>query len=249
VSAELEAIDAVRMATLESLMEGVMVDDAIVYTNDPRCCIFATRIALKALEHYQVFGRALKVHVGAFNRWAWEWQRANPERNLADELMGVAQAAIEARDLSIEFCERLSRARGIDPKARYRFCGHGTDLPNSFALSKPGWLNGHVVALLNTDAGHVLLDVTAPQFTTPDFKMFLEPLAFAVPDDWARNPGKSWLQVQPECLNGGAMVYIQPSDLDGVFSAGDWTQSPEQIAGLAEGVRVRADERLALMRL
>jgi hypothetical protein len=45
------------------------------------------------------------------------------------------------------------------------------------------------------------------------------------------------------------MVYIQPNDLDGVFNAPDWIQSPEQIKGLAEGVLRRADERLALMRL
>jgi hypothetical protein len=249
MSAELEAIDAVRMATLESLMGGIRIGDTIVANSDARCCVFATRIALKALERYGVFGRALKVHVAVYNRWGWEWQQANPDKSLFDELMIIHTIAIEAGDHSIEFCERVSAERGIHPKARYRFCGHGTDLPNSFALAKPGWLNGHVVALLNTDAGHVLLDVTAPQFTTPQFKLFIEPLALPVTDEWARDPGKSWLQAEPECLNGGAMFYIQPNDLDGLFNAPDWIQSPERIRGLADGVVAQADERLALMRL
>jgi hypothetical protein len=95
----------------------------------------------------------------------------------------------------------------------------------------------------------VLLDVTAPQFTTPQFKLFVEPLMFVVADEWARNPGESWLLGEPECLNGGAIVYRQPNDLAGVYDAPDWSRAPEEIKALAEGVLRRADERLALMRL
>lgn len=246
---DLEVIDAVRMTTLEALLGGVRIGDEIVSTDDPRCCIFATRIALKALEHHHIFGRALKVHVQVYNRLGWEWQQAHPDSYLFDELMAVELAAHEAGNHSVEFCERLGQERGIPRGARLRFCGHGTSLPESFSLSTPGWLNGHVVALLRTDAGHVLLDVTAPQFTTPEFKMFMEPLAFPIADEWARDPGGWWLEAEPECLNGGAMLYRQPSDLNGVYNAPDWIQSPEQIQGLADGVLVQAAERLALMRL
>jgi hypothetical protein len=51
--------------------------------------------------------------------------------------------AQEAGDHSVEFCERVAQERGLPPKGRYRFCGHGTELPESFSLSSPGWLNGH----------------------------------------------------------------------------------------------------------
>jgi hypothetical protein len=249
MSAELEVIDAVRMATLETLMGGVRIGDEILATQDARCCVFATRIALEALERHRIFGRGLKVHVGIYNRWGWEWQQANPDKSLFDELMGIVRLAEAANNHSIEFCERAAEERGLHPKGRFRFCGHGTDLPESFSLSTPGWLNGHVVALLRTDDGHVLLDVTAPQFTTPQFKLFVEPLMFTVDDEWARNPGESWLKAEPDCLNGGALFYRQPSDLNGVYNAPDWKQSPEHIEALGEAVWRGANERLALMRL
>jgi hypothetical protein len=250
VSAELEVIDAIRMATLETVMEGVPIGDDLIVVEDERCCILATRIALEALEQRLIFGRALKVHVGIYNRWGWEWQQANPDRHLLNELGAVELLAQEAGDHSVEFCERAAQERGLPPKGRYRFCGHGTELPESFSLSSPGWLNGHAVALLRVGNEHVLLDVTAPQFTTPQFKLFIEPLMFVVADEWARNPGESWLLGEPECLNGGAIVYRQPNDLAGVYDAPDWkNHTPEQIKVLAEGVLRRADERLALMRL
>jgi hypothetical protein len=89
VSAELEAIDAVRMATLESLMGGV--ESATRSSSNERCALLHLRHPDRpeGAGARMVFGRALKVHVGIYNRWGWEWQQANPDRHLFDELMIV----------------------------------------------------------------------------------------------------------------------------------------------------------------
>lgn len=251
---DLEVVDAVRMDTIDPLLRGLDLPDgsARISIGDYRCCILGTRLALEVLKTYSIFGRALKVHALIYNASGWAWQKDNPERPLLGELGEAEGEAVErwGEDATIDNCWPLLEARGIPASARLRFCGLGTDMPDTTGFTTPGWLNGHCVALLDLDGTPILLDTTAQQFTTPEFKLFVPPVIFEAPADWARDPSSSWATVEPEELNGGAMLYRQPRDLQGVFDAADWLGPGYPAARQTiEAIRGQVEERLALMRL
>lgn len=243
---DLEIIDAVRMVTLQSMLKGIPVSDGVIHSATPDICVAGTRVAIELLKTYHIFGRPLKVHTLIYTRHGWEWQKAHPDEHLLDKL-AIAETLGPESAQGVEFL----RSQGIDSRTRLRFCGHGTDLIDSFSLSDPGYLNGHVVAIMDTDSGHTLLDVTAPQFTTAAFKLFVPPIMVEAPEDWVRDPGSSWVSAEPEELNGGAILYRQPRDLAGMYDAPDWKD-----AGLAWSLeevvahlRGEVNKQLALVNL
>jgi hypothetical protein len=121
---EQEVVEAVRLETFETLMEGVkmQVGENIVEAglDTWHCCILASRVAMDVLSDHFIGARAVKVQTLTMNRDAW---------------------AAESRG------ERGAEA----PGGIIWGCGLAGD--GSQAYVEEGWLNGHVVnSFLNEDA-------------------------------------------------------------------------------------------------
>lgn len=246
---ELEVIDAATRTLVPRLLEGVRVGDHVVGFDDPRMCIGATRMVLDLLKRYMIFGRPLKVHTRTYNRQAWEWQQAHPEHDLLHVMAGLEAAGFTGRD-DPRFLHALEQV-DLDPRAGMRYCGQGQgeQTPSHLAQQE---LNGHCVAIMDlSDGRKALVDASAQQFNTPQFKIFLPPLNFEVDEEWAQSPDSRWLVHEEEDF-AGAILYRQPSSLEGMFDAHDWRSLMNEgslVPAVLDAIQREVDAQVALMRL
>src|SRR3954454_25065243 len=130
---EQEVVEAVRLETFETLMEGVKVQvgENIVGTglDTWECFVLASRVAMDVLRDHFIGARALKVQTLTMNRVAWEAEQRG------EHGMSVEGGVVWG-------------------------CGLAGD--GSQAYVEEGWLNGHVVLVVENE---VLLDTSAVQFT------------------------------------------------------------------------------------
>jgi hypothetical protein len=250
-----EVVEAVNSTLLPSMLEGVVVGDEIVSVDDPRMCIGATRIALDLLKRYYIFGRALKVHVLVYNRQAWAWQEAHPEQSMVEVLSGIIKSLGKDREIEDPAFVQAMADIGADPKSRVRFCGSGSGDQFSMGHQDRGFLNGHVIGVVDVGDDKILIDPSAQQFTTPEWRLLIPPLTLDLADDegraWLEDPTGWWLASQPEDLGGTTILYRQPEDLDGVFNASDWKDLPtgKRYEQMLDALQEKAEEVLKLVRL
>jgi hypothetical protein len=201
---ELQVVEAVRLETFETLMEGVRVATAegIVESKmtDWHCCVAASRVAKDVLARHYIGAKAMKVQCLAFNDVAWKREQEG-ERvfHLTDE--GALMAPPRPGE----------RQPAVFP------CGF-----RDGAATDDNWLNGHVVLIVENE---ILLDPSATQFTHLSHGLLVEPLALDLRDEedgrgWVADPGGSFIAAPLE--EGGAVLYRQHPDGSGVFDAHDW---------------------------
>jgi hypothetical protein len=211
---EQEVVEAVRLETFETLMEGVkmQVGENIVEAglDTWHCCILASRVAMDVLSDHFIGARAVKVQTLTMNRDAW---------------------AAESRG------ERGAEA----PGGIIWGCGLAGD--GSQAYVEEGWLNGHVVLVVE---GEALLDASAVQFTRIEWGVIVEPLLV----DLRGEVGNSFLNedawvAAPLDDGMGGMLYHKHPDKSGVFDANDWLGREIHYAVLRDAVARAVKQRLA----
>src|SRR3954469_20760548 len=179
---EQEVVEAVRLETFETLMEGVKVQvgEKIVEAglDTWECCVLASRVAMDVLSDHFIGARAVKVQTITMNRAAWE-----------AEQRGI---------------------RGTDVEGGVAW-GGGLAGDGSQAYVEEGWLNGHVVLIVE---GEALLDASAVQFTRLEYGLIVEPLVV----DLRSNDGHAFLHEDAWVLAAldedvGAIAYHRHPDL------------------------------------
>jgi hypothetical protein len=212
---EQEVVEAVRLETFETLMEGVRVQlgngqimDAGL--SDWHCCVLASRVAMDVLRDHFIGARAVKVQTLTMNRVAWEAEKRG--ENGAKVPGGVSWA-----------------------------CGLIGD--GSQDHVQEGWLNGHVVLLVE---GEVLLDASAVQFTRVEYGVLVEPLVIGLTDEVGDQflNEDAWV-VAPLDDDMGAILYHKHPDKSGVFDSNDWISRELHYAVLRDAVGRAVRQRLA----
>lgn len=211
---EQEVVEAVRLETFETLMEGVVVQvgQNIMEAglNDWHCCVLSSRVAMDVLSDHFIGARAVKVQTLTMNRAAW-------------------QAEVRGE-------------RGTDaPGGVVWGCGLAGD--GSQAYVKNGWLNGHVVLVVENE---VLLDTSAVQFTRVEYGVLVEPLVV----DLRSEAGNLFLNedawvAAPLDDDMGGMIYHKHPDKSGVFDSNDWLARELHYAVLRDAVARAVRQRLA----
>jgi hypothetical protein len=119
---EIEVVEAVRLETFETLMEGVRVQVGrdVVETGLTtwHCCVLASRVAMDVLRDHFIGARALKVQTITMNQTAWEAEMRGEDGTRTPG--GIAWGCGLAGDGSQNFVE-------------------------------DGWLNGHVVLTVENE--------------------------------------------------------------------------------------------------